>query len=415
MYLLKKYHGERFSQINKAIEQLSDHINGRINLIGSSTLPFKEVCDIQSLPATSCRVEGHLDSRLFPDTQSIDTAEQVICEKLRELLNLNNECGISSHPHSATQANQIVYHSLLSEGDKVLSLSILDGGHISHRYSLPKGVTVIDFPVDNGKINYKKVRSLIAREKPKLITAGSTSYPLEINFKKLKDASGDFDTLIHADLAHTAPFVMAGIHESVSNCADFITLDTSKNLRGPKGGVIVFNSKYKKNIEKTIFPKLQSSPNQTAILAKAMCFSLWDKNSIYTYASKLIKNAKLLSQKLNELGFNTIWDSPEAHIILIDLSNFQLTGVDFEIACTDAGILVNRNQVPGDENPHWVASGVRIGVSTITILDYDKEDISSLAQALYSIASKKNTHKEIVFKLISKYYSGISKLNISSV
>ncbi|KZN61039.1 beta-eliminating lyase-related protein [Pseudoalteromonas luteoviolacea] len=415
MYLLKKYHGERFSQINKAIEELSDHINGRINLIGSSTLPFKEVCDIQSLPATSCRVEGHLDSRLFPDTQSIDTAEQVIFEKLHELLDLNNKYGISSHPHSATQANQIIYHSLLSEGDKVLSLSILDGGHISHRYSLPKGVSVIDFPIDNGKINYKMIRSLIAREKPRLITAGSTSYPLEINFKKLKDACGDFDTLIHADLAHTAPFVMAGIHESVSNYADFITLDTSKNLRGPKGGVIIFDNNHKKNIERAIFPKIQSSPNQTAILAKAMCFSLWDKKSIYSYASKLIKNAKLLSRELNELGFNTIWDSPDAHIILIDLSNFKMTGVDFEVACSEAGILVNRNQVPGDKSPHWVASGARIGVSTITILDFDKEDVFFLAQALHSIASNNNKHKEIVFNLINKYYTGISRLSIANV
>ena len=296
MYILKKFHNERFNRINGIIDALAGYISDNINLIGSATLPFPEVCDALKLPATACRVEGFLGARVFPNTFSIDDAEILIAERISHLFEIDHDYMVNAQPHSATQANQAVYQTVLKPGDKVMSISATDGGHISHSVSLTKTNKIVPFPMSENGINYGKLLELVKNEKPKLIIAGGTSFPLEIDYKRLRSIADEGRCLLHADIAHSAPFIAANIHCPAFPYIDFATIDTSKSLRGPKGGILVYKKEFKKKIENSIFPMTQSSPNQGAIIAKACCLTCWRKTDLDNYAYNLVKNSRKIGR-----------------------------------------------------------------------------------------------------------------------
>lgn len=393
--------------MNTVIDLLKDRANNYIDLIGSSSIPFPEVCEINSLPSTICRIEGHKDARYFPGTEPIDSAEKLADDKIRELFSLGDNYETNIQLHSATQANHIVWKSILNKGDYVMGLSLEDGGHISHILGLPEHVNFISFPVGKNGIDYEKLKDIAISLKPKIIIGGGTSYTLDINFSKLRSIADLIGALLHADLAHIAPFSASGLHSVAVPFAHTITLDASKNLRGPKGGILIYRTNLRKKIKRLIFPLEQSSPNMTSVVAKACMLSLWEPVNLKLYAKQLQKNSNILGNELVKGGLTLVYEGSKTHLLLINLINIGITGKEGEFRLEKHNILANRNSIPMDKLKPWIGSGLRIGTTSITILSYQESDIILLAKMICNILKMNECAKHELDYLINKYHSQI--------
>ncbi|WP_321532110.1 hypothetical protein [uncultured Desulfuromonas sp.] len=361
MYILKKFSDNRFDRINAIIDSLSGHISGYVNLIGSAALPFPEVCAVQACPATACRVEGLLGNRIFPGTQPVDDAES-FCEEL-VLSYFGITCdgyAVNVQPHSATQCNQATLIGLLRPGDLCLALGVREGGHISHKLGLPSECSYMPIPMTSSGINYEELAEKTKSLKPRMLIAGSTSFPRFIDYQQLRKIADSVNAFVHADIAHTAPLISAGVHPNAFPYADTVTVDTSKSLRGPKGGVLLFRKELAAKVTSALFPKVQTSPDPTKILAKTCCFSSWQNAEIYSYANRLVHTAKIMSEALSGFDFKLAYGGTDTHLILIDLTKEKISGKEAEARCEKERILVNRNQTPDDRRDPWEASGLEL-------------------------------------------------------
>lgn len=413
MYLLRKFHNDRYDRINSIIDSLSGYISNNINLIGSSTLPFPSVCKIMSLPATACRVEGYLDSRYFPGSYPIDEAENVADNSLRKIFSISDDYEISLHPHSATQSNHAIWNSILKSGSIVMGLSLTDGGHISHILGLPNGTIFEPFKTKNNEIDYDLVQKKAKEINPTMIIGGGTAYPLDVNYLKLKVIASSVGAHLHADIAHTGPFIASGIHSPVFPYADSVTIETGKNFRGPKGGILIFRKNISTKVRKALFPKEQSSPNQINIIAKTCTFEEWNKINLKKYAINLKKAGNILANTFKENGISLVYRNTDTHLVLIDLRSINITGHEGETILEKNNILANRNQIPNDDSSPWVCSGLRFGVTTLVILGYSNDDIMKLGRTISSLLKKEEQDLSVISNLLQKYHFNTS--NISSV
>lgn len=383
MYHLRRFHGSRFDRVNAFIDSLAGHITSYVNLIGSATLPIPEVCAIEGLPGTACRVEGHPDDRFFPATDPIDQAEAVINDRIHLLFGVDSSYEVSGQPHSATQANLAVFRALLGEsGTTVAALTPADGGHISHSLGLPSGCEVVPIPLSTDGIDYDALDAAVERRRPAMIIAGGTSYTRGVDYARLRRAADTVGAHLHADLAHTAPFVASGRNPPVFPHVDSATFDLSKNLRGPRGGVLVYKARDAKRVRRAIFPSLQSSPNQNAVMAKAACLSYWTAEQLADFADSMIRIARDLTSQISGCIGPPVFSGTDTHLALFDVSSIRLTGIEAERLLEGSRILVNRNQVPGDERPPTDPSGIRLGSTVPAILGYSDDDVSILADAV---------------------------------
>ncbi len=413
MYSLRRFHGARFERMNAIIDSLGGYITSYINLIGSATLPLPEVCSMEGLPATACRVEGHKSARLFPATDPIDKAEAVIDEGVRQIFGLDQSYLISAQPHSATQANHAVFRAVLADTTRpVVCLSPSDGGHVSHRLGLPATTELIPMPVGPRGIDYDMTETLVRRHRPALIVAGGTSYTRAIDYERLRLIADGLDCHLHADIAHTAPFVATGEHPSVFPFADSVTLDPGKNLRGPRGGILVYRERDAKEMQRAIFPVLQTSPNQNAILAKAACINHWSTADLQAYAARMVKLARILCAQLESCLGAPIYDGTDTHLLLFDLTPVSIGGREAETLLERCQILVNRNQIPGDTGSPWAPSGIRLGSTILAILGYTTEDTEVLGTTIAAILSGAAIDEDPIERLLDTYHRQI--VNISS-
>jgi glycine hydroxymethyltransferase len=413
MYTLRRFHGHRFERVNAIIDSLAGHITSYVNLVGSASLPLPEVGRMQGLPATACRVEGHPRARLFPGTDAIDQAEWLVEHATRDILTLDGTYRISAQPHSATQANQSAFQAVLGGSDgPVCYLAPADGGHISHHFGTPSTATSVAIPVDDAGIDYDELRTVVRRDRPVLMAAGGTSYTRAVDYPRLRAIADEVGCHLHADLAHTAPFVAVGQHPPAFPFAHSATLDTSKNLRGPRGGVLIYGERDATAMERAIFPRLQSSPNQNALLAKAACLSHWLHVDLEPYATRMVRLARLLGEQLAPTLGDPIYGGTDTHLLLFDVAAIGLDGRQAEELLADAGILVNRNQVPGDPRPPWAPSGVRLGTTAIAILDYRDHDVRELGDAIASVLTGGPGPADTIERLLETYHRPL--VNISS-
>lgn len=411
MYHLRRLHQDRFDRVNAFIDSLAGHITAYVNLIGSATLPIPEVCAVEGLPGTACRAEGHPQERFFPATDPVDQAEAVIEDRIRLLFGVDSSYEVSGQPHSATQANLAVFRALLGEGGRtVTAMSPADGGHVSHSLGLPAGCEIVSIPLSPDGIDYDALDISVERQRPAMIIAGGTSYTRGVDYARLRHAADTVGAHLHADLAHTAPFVASGRNPPAFPYVDSATFDLSKNLRGPRGGVLVYRARDAKRVRRAIFPRLQSSPNQNAVMAKAACLSYWTAEQLADFADSMIRIAQDLTLQISDCIGPPVFSGTDTHLTLFDVSSIGLTGVEAERLLERSRILVNRNQVPGDERPPTDPSGIRLGSTVPAILGYSDDDVRILGDAVCCCLAGRDCRTSVEH-LLQRYHQDLVSIS----
>ena len=396
-------------EIAEAIQSEMNRQNSHIELIASENWVSKAVMAAMGSPLTNKYAEGYPGKRYYGGCQCVDVVENLAIDRAKELFG----CDYANvQPHSGAQANLAAFFAMLEPGDKVLSMNLDHGGHLSHGSPVNisgKYFNIVSYGVnDEGFIDYDKVREISLAEKPKMILAGASAYARTIDFKKFRDIADEAGAYLMVDIAHIAGLVAAGLHPSPIPYADVVTTTTHKTLRGPRGGLILCNEEAAKkfNFNKAIFPGTQGGPLEHVIAAKAVSFKEALQPEFKTYQEQIIKNAAALCKSLMEKGVNIVSGGTDNHLMLVDLRGKDLTGKELEKRLDDANITCNKNTVPNDPRSPFVTSGVRLGTPAVTSRGMVEADMEKIAEAIaLVIESEANIEsaKAIVAKLTKKY------------
>jgi glycine hydroxymethyltransferase len=360
-----------------------------IELIASENFTTPAVMEAQGSVLTNKYAEGYPGKRWYGGCDHVDVVENLAIERAKKLFGADHA---NVQPHSGSQANQAVYFSAIKPGDKILTMRLEDGGHLTHGH--PKNFSgelyeVIHYGVspENGQIDYDELEKVALAEKPKLITTGASAYSRVIDFERMGKIAKACGALLFADIAHIAGLVAAGVHPSPVPYADFVTTTTHKTLRGPRGGLILCKEEYAKAIDATVFPGCQGGPLMHVIAAKAVCFGEALKPEFKNYQAQIKKNATALADKMKDLGFHVVSDGSDNHLMLIDLrkSHPNLTGKEAQIALDKANITVNKNTIPGETRSPFQTSGIRLGTPAVTSRGFLENDMIQVAEIIKSV------------------------------
>ena len=357
----------------------------KIELIASENFVSEAVMEAMGSPLTNKYAEGYPGKRYYGGCEFVDVAENIAIERAKKIFNAGYA---NVQPHSGAQANMAVFFALLTPGDTVLSMNLAHGGHLSHgspvnmsgKYFniVPYGVTE-----DTNTIDYEEVRRLALESKPKLILAGASAYPRIIDWQKFKDIANEVGAYFMVDMAHIAGLVAAGCHPSPVGIADVVTTTTHKTLRGPRGGLILTNDEeLALKINKAIFPGIQGGPLMHTIAAKAVCFGEALTPEFKTYQEQVVKNAKVLADTLVDEGFKLVSGGTDNHLMLLDLTDMDVTGKEAEHMLDEVGITVNKNAIPFDTRSPFVTSGVRIGTPASTSRGFKEDDMVEVGKLI---------------------------------
>lgn len=413
MYILKRFLGNDFERFNTIIDKYNLEQNTYINLTACVSYPFQEVLDVQAMPLATVPTEGTRGKRYFPSVDSIDDIENYAEELGLKLFDIEDfSYKISVQPNSGTQANQIVYNAILNNGDTVLALNPKDGGHISHTKLGCRDIRPIYFSLnENLEIDYELFEKQIINENPKLVIVGASSHIKEFDYQKISSITSRYKIPLMADICHSVLYIMGNVHKNIFPFVDFATFTMDKLLCGPQGGVIVYKNEYDSKISASIFPKTQGGPIQNSLFSKTMCFLKLNSMNVQEYAEKVIDNTNLMINVLKSENVKTINDIAHNHIILVDLTSNGLSGKIAEEKLFRYGILVNRNQIPNDNQNALISSGIRIGTVPITNLKYSNDDIIILGKYLAAVINGEIPQKEFFLYLIEKYHNHINISN----
>ena len=362
-----------------------------IELIASENIASEAVMEAMGSYLTNKYAEGYPGKRYYGGCYVVDEVEEIARNRAKELFGAEHA---NVQTHSGSQANMGVYLTVLKTGDTVLGMDLSNGGHLTHGASVNfsgKLYNFVSYGLDKETetIDYENVRALALEHKPKLIVAGASAYPRVIDFKKFKEIADEVGALFMVDMAHIAGLVAAGIHPSPVPYADFVTSTTHKTLRGPRGGLILCKEKYAKDLDKTIFPGIQGGPLMHTIAAKAVCFKEALDPSFKVYMEQVVKNCAVLGEELVKRGFKLVSNGTDNHLILVDLSNKDITGKEAENLLDSIGITLNKNTVPNETRSPFVTSGVRIGTPAVTTRGFKEEDMKVIAEIMdEAIANK---------------------------
>jgi glycine hydroxymethyltransferase len=332
-------------------------------------------------PLTNKYAEGYPGHRYYGGCEFVDVTEDLARDRARQIFGAEY---VNVQPHSGAQANTAVYFAMLEPGDTVLGMNLSHGGHLTHGMKINisgKYFNFIPYGVNEqtGHIDYDALRSLALEHKPRMIVAGASAYPRKIDFKKFKEIADEAGALLMVDMAHIAGLVAAGEHESPVPYADFVTTTTHKTLRGPRGGMILCKEEYAKAIDKAIFPGTQGGPLMHVIAAKAVCFHEALQPEFKTYQQQIVKNAKALENAFRANGIKMVSDGTDNHLILIDLSDTEMTGKDMETLLSLCRITTNKNTVPGEKRKPTITSGIRVGTPAVTTRGMVESDMVKIA------------------------------------
>jgi len=380
---LKSIDPEVFEAIQKEIQRERRNIV----LIASENYASPSVLEVQGSVFTNKYAEGYPGKRYYGGCEYADIVENLAIQRAKELFGAEH---VNVQPHSGSQANMAVFFSVLKPGDTILSMSLSHGGHLSHGASVNfSGILykTVFYGVnrETGYIDYNEVRRLALENKPRMILVGASAYSRIIDFKIFSDIAKKVGAYLMADIAHIAGLVAAGLHPSPIPHADFVTSTTHKTLRGPRGGMIMCKAEHAKAIDKTIFPGIQGGPLVHVIAAKAVALKEALNHEFRDYQAKVVKNAQKLAQELITRGFKIISDGTDNHMMLVDLTNKDITGKDAEEALGKARITVNKNVIPYDERQPAITSGIRLGTPCVTTRGMGEVEIIEIAEIISSI------------------------------
>jgi len=393
--------------VYEALKKEITRQNTNIELIASENFVSEAVMEAMGSQFTNKYAEGYPGKRYYGGCENVDVVESLAIERLKKLFGAEHA---NVQPHSGSSANMGVYLAFLNYGDKVMGMNLSQGGHLTHgspvnisgKYFefIPYGVRQEDELID-----YDEVLEIAKREKPKMIVAGATAYPRQIDFKRFREIADEVGALLMVDMAHIAGLVAAGLHQNPCEYADVVTSTTHKTLRGPRGGIILCKEEHAKTIDKAIFPGLQGGPLEHVIAAKAVCFKEALTDGFKEYQEQVIKNAKALASALTEKGFRVVSGGTDNHLILIDLRSHDITGKEAEKRLDEAHITVNKNTVPFDTASPFVTSGIRIGTPAVTTRGMKEEQMETIAEVIKIVIDENNIEKaaEMVKKLTSDF------------
>ncbi|MGN0343623.1 MAG: serine hydroxymethyltransferase [Lachnospiraceae bacterium] len=398
-------------EVAAAIQAESDRQNSHIELIASENWVSHAVMSAMGSVMTNKYAEGYPGHRYYGGCDCVDVVEELARERAKKLFGAEY---VNVQPHSGAQANMAVQFACLQPGDTVMGMNLDHGGHLTHGSPVNFSGTyfnIVPYGVnDNGVIDYDNVMAIAKECKPKMIIAGASAYARTIDFKKFREIADEVGAILMVDMAHIAGLVAAGLHPSPMPYADVVTTTTHKTLRGPRGGMILCGKqetadKYKFN--KAIFPGIQGGPLMHVIAAKAVCFQEALQPSFKEYQQGIIDNAQALCKGLQSRGIKIVSDGTDNHLMLIDLTPFELTGKAVEKLLDDANITANKNTIPNDPQKPFVTSGIRIGTPSVTSRGMNTEDMDKIAEAIAMLIKEGESAvpaaKAIVKTLTDKY------------
>lgn len=375
---------DRDKAVGEAMQLEFERQQRNIELIASENIVSPAVMAAMGTVLTNKYAEGYPGKRYYGGCQCVDIVEDIARKRACELFGAEHA---NVQPHSGAQANMAVYFALLQPGDTVLGMNLAEGGHLTHGspvnisgawyHFVPYGVDA-----ETGRIDYDNVMKIALEVKPKMIVAGASAYAREIHFKKFRKIADACGALLMVDMAHIAGLVAAGVHQNPVPYADIVTTTTHKTLRGPRGGMILCKEKYAKAIDKAIFPGTQGGPLMHVIASKAVCLGEALEPSFKEYGKKIVENAKILADALLEKGVKLVSGGTDNHLMLIDLSEGELTGKELERRLDEVYITANKNTVPGEKRSPFVTSGVRIGTAAITTRGFGTEEMKIIAECI---------------------------------
>lgn len=387
---------EQDIQVFEAIQKELGRQRTKIELIASENFVSEAVMEAQGSVLTNKYAEGYPAKRYYGGCEYVDIVENIARDRAKQIFGAEH---VNVQPHSGAQANMAVYFTILEQGDTVLGMNLSHGGHLTHGSPVNfSGVqyNFVEYGVDETthRINYEDVRQKALEHKPKLIVAGASAYPREIDFKKFREIADEVGAYLMVDMAHIAGLVATGHHQNPVPYADFVTTTTHKTLRGPRGGMILCREEFAKKIDKSIFPGIQGGPLMHVISAKAVAFGEALQDDFKVYSENIVANAKRLAESLQKEGITLVSGGTDNHLVLIDTRSLDLTGKVAEKVLDEVGITVNKNTIPFDPASPFVTSGIRIGTAAVTSRGFGLEDMEEIASIIaFTLKNHENEEK----------------------
>jgi glycine hydroxymethyltransferase len=389
------------SEIDKLVQAEAERQQFGLELIPSENFSSQAVREAMASPMNDKYAEGYPQKRYYGGCEIVDSVEELAIKRAKKLFGCEH---VNVQPYSGSPANAAVYLGLLEPNDTIMGLSLSHGGHLTHGHKVSfsgKFFKPAQYTLNKktGRFDYDEIRKLAKEHKPKIIVSGATAYPREIDFKQFHEIAEEVNAYSMADIAHIAGLIIGGVHQRPFPMTDVVTTTTHKTLRGPRGGMIMckeedrLKEKYHaedkwnlaQRIDRAIFPGLQGGPHEHQIAAKAVAFGEALQPEFKKYAAQVVKNAKVMSEVLLDKDFNLVTGGTDNHLMLIDLTNKNLTGAEAETALDKAGITVNKNAVPYDPRSPFDPSGIRLGTPAITTRGLKESECKHVAELISNV------------------------------
>jgi glycine hydroxymethyltransferase len=386
-------------EIYECIKQELERQRNSLELIASENFPSLAVLEAQGSVMGNKYAEGYPSKRYYGGCQFMDAVETLAIERAKLLFGAEHA---NVQPHSGTQANMAVYFAVLNPGDTIMGMHLSHGGHLSHGHPTSFSgkyykVVPINVRKSDQLIDYKEVRKLALKHKPKLIVAGSSSYSRIIDWEKFREICDEINAYFLADIAHYAGLIAAGLYPSPVPYADFVTFTTHKTMRGPRGGVILCKKKYAALIDRMVFPGIQGGPMMHTIAAKAVAFKEAMSEEFKLYQAKVLANSRVLASALAKKGYKIVSGGTDCHMFVVDLRPLKLTGVEVQNMLESAGITVNKNSIPYDPLPPAETSGIRIGTPAITTRGMGEKEMEVIADLIDKVLKSRGSKNVISY------------------
>lgn len=384
-------------EIHEIMRHEIDRQRTKLNLIASENYASRAVLQAQGSVMTNKYAEGYPGKRYYGGCEFVDAAENLAIDRAKTLFKAEH---INVQPHSGSQANMAVYFAMLKYGDTIMSMDLSHGGHLSHGSPVNfsgKLYKIVPYGVsrDTKTIDYDELSKIANEHKPKIIVAGASAYPREIDFKRFREIADEVGAFLLSDIAHIAGLVVAGVHCDPVPYSDFVTTTTHKTLRGPRGGMIMCREEYAKDIDKTVFPGIQGGPLMHVIAAKAVAFKEAMSREFNDYQNQIVKNAKKIAGELMIRGNELVSDGTDNHLMLVDLTPLGITGKEAEAKLGEAGIILNKNTIPFETKSPFITSGIRIGTPAATTRGMKEKEMIIIADAIDEVIRNINEANKI--------------------